>query len=89
MIKIDGLTLEQVKMLDHMWSIDSYEDLLEWQQSLSYKDRQMSETLLDLATLADLDDILSKKEAYDILSNKETHIDADNLISKIKKAIKQ
>jgi hypothetical protein len=79
MITIDGLTLKQVSMLDHMWAINSHEDLLEWQQSLSYEDRQMSETLLDLVILAEIDDMLS---------NKETHVDAAKLISKIKKAIK-
>lgn len=80
MITIDGLTIEQVKMLDHMWAINSHEDLLEWQESLSYEDRQMSETLLDLVVLAEIDDMLS---------NKETHVDAYKLISKIKKAIKE
>ena len=39
----------------------------------------MSETLLDLVILAEIDDMLS---------NKETHVDAAKLISKIKKAIK-
>jgi hypothetical protein len=80
MITIDGLTIEQVKMLDHMWAINSHEDLLEWQESLSYEDRQMSETLLDLVVLAEIDDMLS---------DKETHVDAAKLISKIKKAIKE
>jgi ribosome-associated toxin RatA of RatAB toxin-antitoxin module len=80
MITIDGLTLEQVRMLDHMWAIDSYEDLLEWQQSLSCEERQMSETLAELVTLAEIDELVLTQETY---------IDADNLISKIKKAIKQ
>jgi hypothetical protein len=79
MITIDGLTLHQVDMLNHMWAIDSYADLLEWQQSLSYEERQMSETLVDLVTLAEIDELLLAKETY---------IDADKLISKVKKAIK-
>ena len=79
MITIDGLTLHQVDMLNHMWAIDSYQDLLEWQQSLSYEERQMSETLVDLVTLAEIDELLLAKETY---------IDADKLISKVKKAIK-
>jgi hypothetical protein len=79
MITIDGLTVQQVDMLNHMWSIDSYADLLEWQQSLSYEDRQTSETLVDLVTLAEIDELLLAKETY---------IDADKLISKVKKAIK-
>lgn len=80
MIILDGLTMQQVDMLNHMWSIDSYADLLEWQGSLSYEDRQMSETLVDLVTLAEIDELLLAKESY---------IDADKLISKIKKAIKE
>lgn len=79
MITIDGLTVQQVDMLNHMWSIDSYADLLEWQQSLSYEDRQTSEILVDLVTLAEIDELLLAKETY---------IDADKLISKVKKAIK-
>lgn len=80
MITLDGLTMQQVDMLNHMWAIDSYADLLEWQGSLSYEDRQMSETLVDLVTLAEIDELLLAKESY---------IDADKLISKVKKAIKE
>ena len=79
MITLDGLTMQQVDMLNHMWAIDSYADLLDWQQSLSYEERQMSETLVDLVTLAEIDELLLAKESY---------IDADKLISKVKKAIK-
>jgi hypothetical protein len=79
MITIDGLTTEQVDMLNHMWTIDSYADLLEWQQSLSCEKRQISETLADLVILAEIDELLLTEETY---------IDADKLISKIKKAIK-
>ena len=75
MITIDGLTPKQVDMLNHMWSIDSFEDLLEWQASLSYEDRQMSETLVDLVTLAELDSMILEKESYD---------EADAIINKIK-----
>lgn len=79
MITLDGLTIQQVDMLNHMWAIDSYADLLDWQQSLSYEDRQMSETLVDLVTLAEIDELLLAKDSY---------IDADKLISKVKKAMK-
>lgn len=79
MITLDGLTPQQVIMLNHMWSIDSYADLLDWQESLSYRDRQMSETLVDLVTLAEIDEQLLTRETY---------IDADKLILKIKKALK-
>jgi len=64
MITIDGLTPKQVDMLNHMWAIDSYQDLLEWQASLEYDDRQMSETLVDLVTLAELDSLILEKESF-------------------------
>jgi hypothetical protein len=79
MITIDGLTTQQVDMLDYMWTIDSYADLLDWQQSLSYEERQMSETLVELVTLAEIDELVLTQETYN---------DADELISKVKKAIK-
>ena len=74
MITIDGLTPHQVDMLNHMWSIDSYQDLLDWQGSLSYEERQVSETLVDLVTLAELDSTVLAKEDY---------TDANKLISKV------
>lgn len=79
MITIDGLTTRQVDMLNHMWTIDSYADLLDWQQSLSGEERQMSETLVELVALAEIDELLLTVETY---------IDADKLIRKVKKAIK-
>jgi hypothetical protein len=75
MITIDGLTPHQVDMLNHMWSIDSYQDLIEWQGSLSYEERQVSETLVDLVTLAELDSMLLAKDDF---------VDANKLIAKIK-----
>lgn len=80
MITIDGLTAHQVDMLDYMWTIESYEDLLNWQQSLSYEERQMSETLAELVTLAEIDELVSTQETY---------IDADKLISKVKKVMNE
>jgi hypothetical protein len=75
MITIDGLTPHQVDMLNHMWEIDSYQDLLDWQESLSYEERQISETLVDLVTLAELDSTLLAKEDF---------TDANKLIAKVK-----
>lgn len=79
MITLDGLTFQQVNMLNHMWAIDTYADLLQWQESLSYRDRKMSETLADLVTFAEIDELQLTKE---------TCVDANRLISKIKKALK-
>jgi len=76
MITINGLTPHQVDMLNHMWSIDSYDDLLEWQASLSYEERQVSETLVDLLTLAELDEVITSKEDY---------TEANKVINKVKK----
>jgi len=55
-IRIDGLTPEQVQMLDMMWSIDSYQDYQDWLDSMSYEEAQMAEQLQTLLILATMDE---------------------------------
>jgi hypothetical protein len=47
-ITLTNLTSYQVEMLDHMWSIESMEEVEEWQATLSASDRVMSNTLMRL-----------------------------------------
>ena len=63
-------------MLNHMWAIESYEDLVEWQSSLDHDDRVMSETLYELVIAASLDEIIGQE--------KESFAEADELIALIK-----
>lgn len=46
--RLEGLTIEQVKMLDKMWSIDSHEDFLDWLDNLSSKELFMAKQLQTL-----------------------------------------
>lgn len=50
-IQIDGLTLEQVNMLDRMWAIESYEQFTEWLDDLSIRERKMALLLKELIIL--------------------------------------
>lgn len=76
MITISGLTPKQVDMLNQMWSIDSYEELVDWQETLSDEDREMSETLFELVLLADIDEITGNQAS--------SFPEADEVIAKIK-----
>ena len=55
-IKIDGLTNQDIELLDYMWSIDSEEDLHRWinKQPPSVKNRCL--TLVQLAVMASVED---------------------------------
>jgi hypothetical protein len=54
---INGLTHEEVQMLDMMWSIESVEDMEDWVASLTREERLMAYRLrmLLLAELIDYD----------------------------------
>lgn len=64
MISINGLTTRQVDMLDHMWSIDSCDDFMEWQGSLDSDERRMSELLMNLVMLEELDATIDAASSY-------------------------
>ena len=57
MIEINGLTQDQVDMLDHMWSLDSEQEYLEWYDLLDEKDQEMADVLMKMVILAELDNI--------------------------------
>lgn len=50
-IQIDGLTLEQVNMLDRMWAIESYDQFTEWLDELPIHERKMALLLKELIIL--------------------------------------
>lgn len=65
---IDGLTPEEVQMLDTMWSIESVDDMEDWLISLNREERLMAYRLrmLLLAELIDYDAVqdLTKVREY-------------------------
>jgi hypothetical protein len=68
MIQIQNLTEYQVEMLDHMWSLDTYEEYQEWMDLLDDEDRALAESLSELVILAEMDNVIGDcKEAKDAL----------------------
>jgi hypothetical protein len=69
MPQINNLTEYQVEMLDHMWSLETYEEYQEWMDLLDDEDRLLAESLSEMVILAEMDEIISDcKEAKDVLS---------------------
>ena len=68
MIRINNLTPYQVEMLDHMWSLDSYEEYQEWMDLLDEEDRILAESLSQMVILAEIDELVGEcKEAKHVL----------------------
>jgi len=67
MITINGLTKRQVKMLDKMWAIDGYDEYMEWKSTLCYAQKQQCETLEELITLAEIDEVDDVTEAKSLI----------------------
>ena len=63
-MQIQGLTEEQVEMLDFMWSLDSMEEFEEWRATLDRRERLMADSLQKMVLLAALDDILETEKSY-------------------------
>ncbi len=63
-MQIQGLTEEQVEMLDFMWSLDSMEEFEEWKATLDRRERLMADTLQRMVLMAALDDALETEKAY-------------------------
>jgi hypothetical protein len=57
-MQIQGLTEEQVEMLDFMWSLDSFEEFEEWKAGLDRREQLMADTLQHMVLAAALDDHL-------------------------------
>ena len=65
-ITIDGLTQEQVILLNVMWTIESEEELYTWKDKLSVRQSKMVDTLIALVVLEQLDaDIIEEPDYSD------------------------
>lgn len=71
-VTITGVNKKQMKLLDKMWSIDSYDEYLSWKRGISTSDQREVAVLEQLLLLNDIDYI-----AEDDVS------DAANALSKI------
>lgn len=69
MITISGLSKAQVKMLDHMWTIDSEESFVEWQATLSGTELKNSKLLRRMVALAILDQEVEQTNVFPDATN--------------------
>ena len=62
-LTIDGLTMEQVKLLDRMWQFQDIEDLEAWAASLEPDLQLEVQSLVKMVMLAHFDQVLSNIES--------------------------
>jgi hypothetical protein len=68
MIQIENLTEYQVEMLDHMWTLDSMEEYMEWYHLLDEEDQQLADSLQQMIILAEMDNLMGNcKDAKQLL----------------------
>lgn len=61
-ITIDGLTHEQVQLLDQMWKFDHLEQLEAWAATLLPYQQQQVEDLMRIVLISHLDQVLEVEE---------------------------
>ena len=61
---IDGLTSEDVKILDTIWAIDTVEELDEYLKTLNARLLEKTLVLIELCQLAETDDTVNAMEEY-------------------------
>lgn len=65
-MRIENLTVEQVDMLDFMWTeIESYEDMQEWMSTLDPADRAQAETLQKLILIEAAETLVEESKYHD------------------------
>ena len=57
-ITLTNLTPHQVDLLDHMWNLESMQEVEEWQATLSASDRVMSDTLMRMVLHEVVEDLV-------------------------------
>lgn len=57
-ITLTNLTPHQVDLLDHMWNLESMQEVEEWQATLSATDRVMSDTLMRMVVQEVVEDLV-------------------------------
>lgn len=63
-MQIQGLTEEQVEMLDFMWTLDSMEEFDEWKAGLDRREQLMADSLQKMVLMAALDDVLEEEISF-------------------------
>jgi hypothetical protein len=78
MLNISGLTQEQVDMLDIIWSFDTKDEYDSWFELLDDEEASMCFGLMELLTLAIIDEALESKKV-------DPYKEANQVINQIKK----
>jgi hypothetical protein len=73
---IDGLTKEQVEMLDKLWSLDTMEEVRQFRSTLPRFRQQQIDTLME---------IILQELAEDEITKMETFPDAEKILEEISK----
>jgi hypothetical protein len=76
-MEIHNLTLEQVQMLDKLWTMETLEEIESFKRELPLFRRQQVDTLMELVRLQSLDDMIDAHDEGDC------YPDADILFKKI------
>lgn len=70
-MRIDGLTAEQVEMLDKLWTFDTVEEINEFKKSLPLFRRQQIDTLVELVIMetaeAQIEQMASYPQALELI----------------------
>jgi hypothetical protein len=61
---LEGLTTEDVKILDTIWSIDTVEELDRYLLTLDERMLMKTLTLIEMCRLAEADDIVERMDEY-------------------------
>lgn len=65
MIEINGLTPEQIEMLDFMWNeLDTEEDYFNWYDSLDAAQQRQAELLQRMVIMESIDDDMLAQESF-------------------------
>lgn len=61
-MKLTGMSVKQIELLDAMWSIQDMCDLEEWKQSLDEEDRKQAIVLQELLIILYIDEVVESTE---------------------------
>lgn len=64
MFSIEGLTHEQVEMLDHMWTLKTITEYEDWYELLDERDQRMADVLQRMVFFAAADEIVEALPDY-------------------------
>ena len=63
-VTLSNLTSEQCFLLDQMWEIESRDELDDWKENLSLRQRQIVDSLIVVLLLEHMDKIIDQDKEY-------------------------